>query len=72
MQQLMPIFLLLQSEHWEDCGIRPAQVNTKTSSQPIKLCAVACTCHPSYMGSINRRITMQTGLGTKMRPFKKK
>jgi hypothetical protein len=31
-----------------------------TPSQPIAS-VVACTCHPSYSGSINRRIDVQAG-----------
>jgi hypothetical protein len=60
----------------EDPSSRPAWAKVlKTPSQPIKrkkenkLCVVACTCHPSCMGSINRRTDTQTGPGINPRPY---
>jgi hypothetical protein len=44
----------------------------ETPSQPIKLDVVAGTCHPSYLGSINRRISVQTSLDIKVSPYLKK
>jgi hypothetical protein len=42
------------------------------TSQPIKkLGVVACACHPSYKGSINRKIVVQAGLGINLRPYLK-
>jgi hypothetical protein len=32
---------------------------------------VAHACHPSYVGSINRRITVQANLGINVRPQSK-
>jgi hypothetical protein len=40
-------------------------------STNIKLGVVVCTCHPSYMGSINRRIAVKASLGIKGRPDQK-
>jgi hypothetical protein len=38
----------------------PGKKVHEISSQPIqKMGEVAHTCHPSYMGSVNRRITAQ-------------
>jgi hypothetical protein len=34
-----------------------------------KLGTVVCACHLSYMGSVNRRILAQPGLGIKVRPY---
>jgi hypothetical protein len=35
-------------------------------------CAVAQTCHPTYMGSVNKRIIVQISLGIKVRTLFKK
>jgi hypothetical protein len=51
---------------------RPARANS--SRDPISTNnpgMVVHTCHTSYMESINRRITVQTGLGMKVRPYSK-
>jgi hypothetical protein len=38
-------------------GLRPAQAKlVRPPSQPIIICVVVQTCHPSYLGGINRRI----------------
>jgi hypothetical protein len=36
-----------------------------------KLGVVACTCHPSYAGTINRRIMVQISQGIKARSYLK-
>jgi hypothetical protein len=41
----------------------------KTPSQPIKLGMVACSCHSSYEGGVNRRIMVQAGPGKNARPY---
>jgi hypothetical protein len=47
----------------------------KSSGDPIsinkKLSTMVSTCHPSYMGSINRRIVVQAGEGIHVRPYLK-
>jgi hypothetical protein len=49
--------------YWKDQSL-PGQKVRKTLSQPkIKLSAGSCLCHPSYVRSISRRITIQAGLG---------
>jgi hypothetical protein len=40
-------------------------------TQTQELGVVGCTCHPSYMGSINRRIVVQADLGISVRPYSK-
>jgi hypothetical protein len=41
---------------------QPRQNVSETPSQPIKLVMVVHTCHPSYVGGINRRIMVQADL----------
>jgi hypothetical protein len=49
---------------------QPWQKVSRTLSQPIKKLAVeACTCHPSYVGGITRRIDVQAGAVKNKRPY---
>jgi hypothetical protein len=63
----------LEGGDQEHHGSRSAKA--KSSQDPIstnkKLVVVAHDCHPSYMGSINRRITVQAGQGISERPYLK-
>jgi hypothetical protein len=51
-------------------GGQPRQ-RVETPSQPIKAGLLVCTCHPSYMGSISRRISVQASWGINKRPYSK-
>jgi hypothetical protein len=56
----------------EDHGWRQARPKVyETPLQQIKLGAVARTCHPSYPGSLNRRIIVQAFLGMNVKLFEK-
>jgi hypothetical protein len=49
---------------WEDLGLKTAHAKSyETTCQSIKLGEVTVTCHPSYVGSINRRTGVQAALG---------
>jgi hypothetical protein len=70
----MPIILAT----WEaDMGriLVPGQAWQKKSVRPHldhqKLGMVILTCHPSCIGSINRRIAVQAGLGVNMQTYSK-
>jgi hypothetical protein len=44
----------------------------KSLSHPIKKRGVvACPCHPTFAGNINRKITVLAGLDINMRPYSK-
>jgi hypothetical protein len=47
---------------------QPGQKVYETPIPTIKSWVVACACHLSYVGSINRRIVIQAGLGKTIRP----
>jgi hypothetical protein len=57
----------LGSRNWDDYGPAPLQKHKRSSnsSQPSQLGIVEHACHPSYGGSINRRMAVQSGLGIK-------
>jgi hypothetical protein len=42
---------------------QPGQNVSQTPSSAEKLGMVTCTCHPSYVDIINKRIGVQAGLG---------
>jgi hypothetical protein len=52
------------------CGSK--QPNQKVHDTPTstntKLCVVVCTCHPSYMRSVNR-IMVQASQGINVKPY---
>jgi hypothetical protein len=62
-----------EGEDGEDQSSKSARA--KISRDPIstnkKLDMVVCTCHPSYVGIVNRRITVQAGLCINARPYLK-
>jgi hypothetical protein len=43
------------------------QVTPIASKTPLELSMVAPTCHPSYVGSVNRKIVPQAGPGINAR-----
>jgi hypothetical protein len=61
MSWLKPI--ILGGMGWEDCSSKPALA--KYSSDPYLSQEKLDTCHPSYMESINWKITFRAGLGYK-------
>jgi hypothetical protein len=54
---------------WEDSlfKVRPGKKSAKPPSQPVTLGMVVHAYHPSYPGSVNKRITIQAGQGIKER-----
>jgi hypothetical protein len=54
-------------------GSQLGQKVSKAPSKPIKkkLGVVAHTCHPSYMGNINRWVAVHIRLGLNTRPYLK-
>jgi hypothetical protein len=53
----------------EDGGFR--QEVSKPSTQSITLCVVVYACHPRYIRSISRKVTVQAYLGKNLRPYLK-
>jgi hypothetical protein len=53
----------------EDCISRPDQRDPHLKKKNLGM--VTHTCHPSYVGSINRRITVQAGMGINVSPILK-
>jgi hypothetical protein len=72
--RLMPVILATQeTEIWTIEGRgQPKQTVSETISQPIKKLGMgAHVCHPSHMGSINRRIVVQACPGINTRCYLK-
>jgi hypothetical protein len=53
-----------------DLGLKPAQAKTHLNQKNLGV--MMCTCHPSYMGSINRKIVIQARLRHKHKTLFKK
>jgi hypothetical protein len=71
----LTLIILAILEGQEDRGLRPAW--TKGSQDPTSTSNwndrhASPPCHPSYMGSINRRIPIQARLGIHGKPSLKK
>jgi hypothetical protein len=52
-------------------GGKLRQSVSKTLSQPIKAGVVGHACHPSYLGNVGRRITVQASPDRNWRPHLK-
>jgi hypothetical protein len=69
---LMPIILAIQEAEIGTIS-SSGQARTKSKKKVIQEKAgrdgVTSSCHPSYVGSINRKIVVPVGLGINMRPI---
>jgi hypothetical protein len=69
----MPIILATQEEEIGKIVVpsQPGQKVIETPSQQKELGMMANACHRSYMGGVNRKNAVQTGLGFNVRPYLK-
>jgi hypothetical protein len=64
----MPIILAPQEEGLGGSGFKASPGRRSARPPHLKLVMIVHTSHPSYMGSINRKVTVQTGPGINARP----